>query len=97
MIIEVDKLDNTKQYMVCFDEIDGLEIHTEASLYNKYKDTNLYNNGSYFGIESIVTGCEIGFYNSEVGYEITLYNYLTNSDDYIGMQFVADNMRITRV
>jgi hypothetical protein len=97
VIIEVENLDNEKLYSVDFDDTDRIETHTEASLYNKYKHTNLYDCGCYYGIESIVTGNEVGFYNSAIGYEITLYSYLKKSDNYIDMEFVADNMRITRI
>ena len=75
---------NTETFLCSWNGHDQVELHTRESLFERYKDTNLYDN-------------EEKFYPRYGIQTYTFKEYLDNSDELLGVPFVCDNMKIERV
>ena len=83
----IDLDPNTETFLCAWNGHDQVELHTKESLYERYKDTNLYDDEDG---EFVQTGA--------IGHKAyTFQEYLDNSDELLGLQFVCDNMLIARV
>lgn len=80
----IDLDPSTETFLCAWNGHDQVELHTKESLYERYKDTNLYDN-------------EEEFYSMQGQQAYTFQDYLDNSDELLGVQFVCDNMLIARV
>ena len=70
------------------DEI--VQIHTKETLYNEYKDTNLFDDDEDMLFETIGNGFD--------NFKFKDYLKLSSKDeDFLNVNFICDNMEITRI
>jgi hypothetical protein len=97
--ILIRKLDTNEIHYLCtWNNGETVEIHTEQSLRNQYKDTPLfdYDNGAF------CSSYDVPFISTSIGSENFLFiQYIEYSkdreNDYAFAKFIDDNMTIQRI
>jgi hypothetical protein len=91
--VDSDKKAEAK-YLCSWNGYEIVQIHTKETLYNDYKDTNLFEVNEDETYNSYFESFGNGFDN------FLIKDYLDHSsedDDFLGVSFHCDNMKIIRI
>ena len=84
------KQDKETKYLCSWNNGDIIQIHTNKTLWNEYKDTNLFDDDEDMLFETIGNGFD--------NFKFKDYLKLSSKDeDFLNVNFICDNMEITRI
>jgi len=84
------KEDKKAKYLCSWNDNDIVQIHTKETLWNDYKDSNLFDDDDDMLFETLGNGFD--------NFKIKDYLKLSSEDDdFLNVNFICDNMEIKRI
>nr|BAR27949.1 hypothetical protein [uncultured Mediterranean phage uvMED] len=84
------KEDKEVKYLCSWNSNDIVQIHTKETLWNEYKDSNLFDDDDDMLFETLGNGFD--------NFKIKDYLKLSSEDDdFLNVNFICDNMEIKRI
>ena len=91
--VDSDKTPEAK-YLCSWNGHEIVQIHTKQTLYNDYKDTNLFEVNENETLNAYFQSIGNGFDNFLIK---DYLDYSSKDDDFLGISFHCDNMKIIRI